>query len=167
MLKKFAFSLDSSKNIAILRGVVSPPLKARNFSCVSRRRFMAAKSTFAMRPLESRKRVLLVCAANGDAVARLEFLRRRGYEVDTASCGEAAVTMARTHSYDLIVLPADLPDGLSRLFRRLQRLNPNSTVACLADCKKPIPALPSGRWLWKGEPLEYFLARVDALAYTA
>ena len=45
--------------------------------------------------------------------------------------------------------------------------NPNAMIACLADCKKAIPPLPCDRLLWKGEPLEYFLARVEALAATA
>jgi hypothetical protein len=56
---------------------------------------------------------------------------------------------------------------LDKLCRKLQRLNPNSTIACLADCKKPLPAMPPDRLLWKGEPLEYFTARIDALAATA
>jgi len=121
-----------------------------------------------MRPLGTRKRVLLVGATPSDAEQRSEFLRRRGYDVDSASCGETAVTLSRSHSYDLIVVPVDLANGrLDKLCRTLQRLNPNSTIACLADCKKPLPAHPPDRLLWKGEPLEYFLARIDALAATA
>ncbi len=129
---------------------------------------MEHKSTFAMRPLGTRKRVLLVGATPSDAAQRSEFLRSRGYEVDSTACCELAVTLSRSHSYDLIVLPVELTNGnLGRLCRKLQRLNPNSTIACLADCKKPIPAMPPGRLLWKGEPLEYFTARIDALSATA
>lgn len=129
---------------------------------------MAHKSTLAMRPLGSRKRVLLVGASPSDAEQRSAFLRLRGYDVDSAICGDSAVEMSRSHSYDLIVLPADLTNGcLEKVCRKLQRLNPNATIACLADCKKPIPALPPDRLLWQGEPLEYFLARIDALAATA
>ena len=129
---------------------------------------MEHKSTFAMRPIGMRKRVLLVGAAPGDVEQRSEFLRLRGYDVDSAACGESAVAMSRSHSYDLIVLPLELTNGcLEKISRKLQRLNPNATIACLADCKKPIPALPPDRLLWQGEPLEYFLARIDALAATA
>jgi CheY-like chemotaxis protein len=129
---------------------------------------MTQKSTFVLRPLGARKRVLLVCATASECQLRSESLRSRGYDVDCASQCEAAVTLSRTRSYDLIVLPVELTNGtLAKLCRRLQRLNPNSTITCLADCKKPLPALPPDRLLWKGEPLEYFLARVDALSATA
>jgi len=129
---------------------------------------MAHKSSFVMRPLGTRKRVLLVGATPRDAEQRSDFLRHRGYDVDSVTCGEAAVEISRSHSYDLIVLPVELANGcLEKFCRKLQRLNPNSTIACLADCKKPLPALPPDRLLWKGEPLEYFLARIDALAATA
>jgi len=129
---------------------------------------MAHKSTFVMRPLGTRKRVLLVGTTPSDAQARSEFLRSRGYEVDSTSCGELALTLSRSHSYDLIVVPVEIAKGhLDSLCRKLQRLNPNSTIACLADCRKPLPAMPAERLLWKGEPLEYFTARIDALAATA
>ncbi len=129
---------------------------------------MAHKSTFAMRPLGMRKRVLLVGVNLSDAEQRSEFLRSGGYEVDSASCGAAAIDMTRTHSYDLIVVPVDLGNGaLEKLCRKLQRMSPNSTIACLADCKKPLPSIAPDRLLWKGEPLEYFLARVDSLSATA
>ena len=129
---------------------------------------MAHKSTFVMRPLGSRKRVLLFVENQEDGSRRSDFLRRRGYEVDYATCTEVALDMSRSRSYDIIVIPVELDcDALERLTRKLQRLNPNSTIACLADCKKPLPSLPSYKLLWKGEPLEYFLARVDALSATA
>jgi len=129
---------------------------------------MTQKTAFAMRPLGTRKRVLLVGATPSDAQQRSDFLRSRGYEVDSAVCGESALILSRSHSYDLIVVPVEIANGhLDKLCRKLQRLNPNSTIACLADCKKPLPAMPADRLLWKGEPLEYFLARIDALAATA
>jgi CheY-like chemotaxis protein len=129
---------------------------------------MTHKSSFVMCPSGTRKRVLLVGATASDAEQRSDYLRRRGYEVDSASCCEVAVTLSRTRSYDLIVLPVELSNGtLERTCRTLERLNPNSTITCLADCKKPLPALPPDRLLWKGEPLEYFVARVDALSRTA
>jgi CheY-like chemotaxis protein len=129
---------------------------------------MTHKSSSSMRPLGTRKRVLLVGATASDAERRCDCLRRRGYEVDSASCCEAAVTLSRSHSYDVIVLPLELTNGsLEKTCRRLQRLNPNSTITCLADSRKPLPALPPDRLLWKGEPLEYFLARVDALSTSA
>jgi CheY-like chemotaxis protein len=129
---------------------------------------MIEKASCALRPIGMRRRVLLVGATSSDAERRSEFLRHRGYDVDFASCSEAAIVMTRSHSYDVIVLPVDLAEGcLEKLARRLQRLSPNSTIACLADSRKPIPALSKGPLLWTGEPLEYFLARVDALAATA
>ena len=129
---------------------------------------MESKSTFALRPLGTRKRVLLIGATPSDVEQRSEFLRNRGYDVDSTACGESAITLSRSHSYDLIVVPVEIANGrLNTLCRKLQRLNPNSTIACLADCKKPLPAMPPDRLLWKGEPLEYFTARIDALAATA
>ena len=128
---------------------------------------MARKATFVMRPLRTQKRVLLVVGNRDDAARRSDFLRHSGYDVDSCAGADAAVSMARIHSYDLIVLPVDGKPGVEKLCRRLQRLNPNSTVACLADCKKPIPSLPASRLLWQGEPLEYFLARLDALSSIA
>ncbi|HWR14229.1 MAG TPA: hypothetical protein VN577_05345 [Terriglobales bacterium] len=129
---------------------------------------MAQRSSFVLRPLGSQKRVLLVATSYQDAAERSECLRRRGYEVDSASCAEAAMTMTRSRSYDIIVIPVELNAVCAEdLSRKLQRLNPNATIACLADCKKPLPSLPPGRLLWKGEPLEYFIARFEALAHTA
>jgi PleD family two-component response regulator len=166
MLKNFAFSLDSGKKIAILsRSSTSPPPALRLL--FTQEEVMAHKSSFTMRPLGSRKRVLLVVASEGDAARRSAVLRRRGYDVDSVTCAEAAVTISRTNSYDLIVVPVDDIVCVEKLCRRLQKLNPNSTIACLADCQKPLPSLPAGRLLWKGEPMEYFLARVDALSAIA
>ncbi len=129
---------------------------------------MAHKSQLVMRPHGSHKRVLLVATAPSDTEKRLDILRARGFEADAANCSDVALALSRSHSYDLIVLGIDLEAGsLASFCRKLQRINPNSTVACLADCKKPIPALPPDRLLWRGEPLEYFLARVEALAATA
>jgi CheY-like chemotaxis protein len=129
---------------------------------------MDNKSTFALRPLGSRKRVLLVVTKRDDCEQRSELLRRSGYEVDCADSTTSAVLMNRIHSYDIIVLPIELDcDSLQKISRRLQRQNPNATIACLADCRKPIPSLPPYRLLWQGEPPEYFVARIEALATTA
>lgn len=128
---------------------------------------MSRKATFVGRPLRAQKRVLLVLTNHDDGERRMDFLRRRGYAVDSCPGADAALTMSRTHSYDFIVLAVDSAPGVERVCRRLQRLNPNSTVACMADLKKPIPSLPAGRLLWAGEPLEYFLARLDTLSAIA
>jgi CheY-like chemotaxis protein len=129
---------------------------------------MAHKSTFALRPLGSRKRVLLVVSRRDNCERRSELLRSHGYEVDCTSSTASAIEMNRTNSYDIIVLSVELDcDTLQRISRTLQRQSPNVTVACLADCKKPLPALPGHCLLWKGEPMEYFLARMEALAVTA
>jgi CheY-like chemotaxis protein len=129
---------------------------------------MTHKSSFAMRPLGSQKRVLLVVNNREECARRSEFLRRRGYEVDCATHCDSAVTMSRARSYDVIVLPLELePDTLDKLSRKLAKLNPNAAITCLADCTKPLPAFPGHRLLWLGEPLEYFIARVDALSKSA
>lgn len=128
---------------------------------------MTHKSEFALRPLGSHKRVLLVVTRQDSCEQRSELLRSRGYEVDCTTSTRSAVAMNRAKSYDIIVLPIDMDcDSLPKITRTLQRHNPNATIACLADCKKPLPALPGHCLLWKGEPLEYFVARVDALAVT-
>jgi len=121
------------------------------------------RKPYELSSLSARKRLLMVASTLPDAGYRSEFLRRNGYEVDFASGSEMALAMSRTHSYDVVLLCVDTP-GLEVLATRIQRLNPNALVACLADCSKAIPALPCDRMLWKGEPMEYFLARVNALA---
>ena len=129
---------------------------------------MNSKSHFVMHSLSSRKRLLIVANTPVDADQRSEFLRRNGYEVDCASSSDVALAMARTHSYDVVVLALEDNCGeVTFLANALQKSNPNAMVACLADCKKPVPPLRCDRMLWKGEPLEYFLARVEALAATA
>jgi hypothetical protein len=76
--------------------------------------------------------------------------------------------MGRTKNYDLIVLTLDEdPSILENLAGELQMSNPDAMITCLADCKKPIPPLPCDYLLWMGEPLEYFAARVEALAAVA
>jgi PleD family two-component response regulator len=129
---------------------------------------MNHKPSLPAHPIGSRKRVLLVVTNRDDAARRCDVLRERGYDVDSVSGANDAVTFSRMHSYDLIVLPVDVDSiGVEKLSRRLHRLSPNSRIACLADGKKPIPSMPACSMLWKGEPLEYFLARIDALATSA
>ena len=127
---------------------------------------MNGKPTLAMTSLSGRKRLLFVADRLGDAGLRSEFLRRNGYEVDFANGTAMALAMARTHSYDIVLMGVDTP-ALKALASKLQRLNPNATVAYIADCGQAIPPMPCYRMLWKGEPLEYFLARVETLAATA
>ncbi|HVZ16010.1 MAG TPA: hypothetical protein VG897_02750 [Terriglobales bacterium] len=128
---------------------------------------MNRKPHFVMNSLSARKRLLMVANTRADADQRSEFLRRNGYEVDCASCGEIALALSQTRSYDVVVLAADDGHDVTFLAKAIQKSNPNAMVACLADCAKPVPPLPCHRMLWKGEPLEYFLARVETLAATA
>jgi len=127
---------------------------------------MNVKPSFAMTSLSVRKRLLFVGDRLGDAGLRSEFLRRNGYEVDFANGAAMALAMARTHSYDIVLMGVETP-ALKALATKVQRLNPNATVGYLADCGQVIPPMPCYRMLWKGEPLEYFLARVETLAATA
>jgi len=129
---------------------------------------MNRKSHFVMQPLSTRKRLLMVANTHVDAEQRSEFLRRHGYDVDCASGSDVALTLVRNRSYDVVVLALEDECGdVTFLAKAIQKSNPNAMVACLADCKKPVPQVPCHRMLWKGEPLEYFLARVEALAATA
>jgi PleD family two-component response regulator len=126
---------------------------------------MAQKALLPIDARASRKRVLIVASTCMDADMRSAYLRTRGYDVDCVASANVALRLSRVHSYDLILLAVD-PDfpSLTELARELEQIRPTSTIACLADCKKPIPPLPCHRMLWKGEPLEYFVARVEALA---
>jgi CheY-like chemotaxis protein len=129
---------------------------------------MAQKSCFAITSISARKRLLIVANTRVDASQRSEFLRRNGYEVDCAASGEDALNLSRTRTYDVVLLALNCESPkIAALAARIQKLNPNALVACLADCKKALPPVPAHRMLWKGEPLEYFLARVEALAATA
>ena len=129
---------------------------------------MTRKTCFVMNSYSDHKRLLIVTNTRADANKRSDYLRRNGYEVDCATGTDVAISMTRTHSYDvaLLVLDCDCSE-IARLAAQIQKLNPNCLVACLADCSKAIPPLPAHRMLWKGEPLEYFKARVDALAAIA
>lgn len=126
---------------------------------------MDRKEVFPVDRHFARKRLLIVGTTCSDTDQRSEYLRLRGYEVDCASTADAALTLSRSRNYHLIVLTVDSGDrSIARLAEKLKRLNPAGTVTCLADCKKPIPPLPCHSMLWKGEPLEYFAARVEALS---
>lgn len=127
---------------------------------------MNRKPTFAISSLSGRKRLLFVAERLGDAGLRSDFLRRNGYDVDFANGAAMALAMARTHSYDIVLMGVETP-ALKALAAKIQRLNRNATVAYIADCSQAIPPMPCYRMLWKGEPLEYFLARVETLAATA
>jgi len=129
---------------------------------------MSTKHCFAMNSLSARKRLLFVATTRADADQRSEFLRRNGYEVDCASRRDMALSMSRARSYDVVLLALDCGSPqIAALADEIERQNPNTLVACMADCSKSIPAFPCHRMLWKGEPLEYFLARINALAATA
>jgi CheY-like chemotaxis protein len=126
---------------------------------------MAHKALLPLERTASKKRLLIVAATCTDADMRSAYLRTRGYEVDCVSSADSALKMSRINSYDLVVLTIESEClSIQQTAHELQRLNPNSAVACLADCKKPIPPMPCDRLLWKGEPLEYFVARVETLA---
>jgi len=129
---------------------------------------MNPKTCVAVGSLSNRKRLLIVAKSDAAAHHRSEYLRRNGYEVDCASGLSNALQMSRARSYDMVVLALDGDSmNIKKLATQIQRLNPNALVTCLADCSKAIPPLPSHRMLWSSEPLEYFLARVEALAATA
>ena len=120
-----------------------------------------------MPSLSSRKRLLIVAKTGSAVQQRSEFLRRHGYEVDCATGLNSALNLTRTHSYDMVVLTFNGDcANIKKVASQIQKLNPNTLVTCLANTNK-IPPLPSHRMLWTGEPLEYFLARVEALAATA
>jgi len=129
---------------------------------------MGTKHCFEMNTLSGRKRLLMVAGTRKDADQRSEILRRNGYDVDCACRSDIALTLSRTHSYDVVLLALECESPqIAAIADEIQKLNPNALVACIADCGKAIPPLPCDRMLWKGEPLEYFLARVNALAATA
>ena len=129
---------------------------------------MNRKAHFVITSISARKRLLMVANTRMDADRRAEFLRRNGFEVDCAVCSDDAIHLSRSHSYDVVVLALEGDcHVVADLATILQKTSPNAMVACLADCKKPVPPLPCDRMLWKGEPLEYFLARVETLAAIA
>jgi|SRR4051812_29399068 PleD family two-component response regulator len=113
------------------------------------------------------KRVLIVADECGDSEERSECLRDRGFRVDCAVGGDAAVRMSRSVAYDLIVLAMDSAFSVCDLATELQTVRKDVMITCLADCWETIPPLPCDRLLWTSEPLEYFAARVEALAAAA
>src|ERR1700751_1546937 len=90
---------------------------------------------------DSSKRVLIVAPTCVDSSERSECLRLRGFQVDCVVHSDLELRMSPTNSYDLILLTANL-SMLGDLAADLQNLNPHAKIACLADCKKPIPPLP-------------------------
>jgi len=126
---------------------------------------MAHKALLQTEPFASRKRLLIVAPTCVDADMRSAYLRQRGFEVDCASTADSALQLSRVRSYDLVLITIENEfPSIAKLAQELRAVNPNSQIACLADCKKPIPPVPFDRLLWKGEPLEYFVARVETLA---
>lgn len=66
-----------------------------------------------------------------------EFLRRRGYHVQTAENGEQALDLIRTKSPDLVLLDIYMP-GINgvEVLRRIQQIDPNIGVIMLTACQE-------------------------------
>jgi two-component system alkaline phosphatase synthesis response regulator PhoP len=114
-------------------------------------------------------RILLVDDEPGLRRMLTDRLRAEGYATETAADGRAAVTMARTGGFDLIILDLNLPlkDGIE-VCRDLRREGVESAVLMLtardATADK-VMGLKSGADDYMTKPFERteLLARIEAL----
>ena len=118
-------------------------------------------------------RVLLV----DDEQRIVNFVRRgleaEGLEVDTAGGGAEGLRLARSRTYDLLILDLVMPDvdGLSVLQQILERkpAQPVLVLSALSDTASKVRSLELGAedYLSKPFSLEELLARVRARLRTA
>lgn len=118
---------------------------------------------------DSTHRILVVEDEEAIAQGLLFNLMRKGYSVELAEDGEAALDMARRGSYDLIVLDVQLPklDGFS-VCRQLREENNHTAVLILTARDQPddiVYGLKTGAddYMVKPFDLAEFLARVEGI----
>jgi two-component system alkaline phosphatase synthesis response regulator PhoP len=123
----------------------------------------------AAEPRGDAGRILVVEDEEAIAQGLVFNLRRKGYRVDLARDGEAALELARGHGYDLIVLDVRLPkaDGFE-VCQRLRRDGNFAAVLMLTARDQPddvVYGLKSGAddYMVKPFDLAELLARVEGL----
>jgi len=103
-------------------------------------------------------RVLIVDDEKAFATVLAERMRARGFSVDTAESGEAALKKVGKISYDAIVLDLIMPklDGIATL-KRLLDINPDLQIILLtgqATLEKGIEALKQGAMEFLEKPAD-------------
>jgi DNA-binding response OmpR family regulator len=118
------------------------------------------------------KRKILVVDDEADILHFLELiLRERGYEVETATGGAAALTAARDRQPDLVLLDIMMPqmDGWEVL--KLLRIDPQTAgipvamISARTDPKDRMQGLQEGAldYICKPFSLDELLAKVEAI----
>jgi DNA-binding response OmpR family regulator len=116
----------------------------------------------------ARSHVLVVDDEDRIRKVVVRILRARGIEADAAADGGAAVTMAASGSYELVILDLVMPgqDGFSTL-REIMRSRPDQAVlvlSCLTDPESKMASLGLGADDYVPKPFHVgeLVARVEA-----
>lgn len=116
---------------------------------------------------ETRPRILVVDDEEDTCANLRDILDDLGYQVDTASSGEAALTLVRNCPYDVALLDLRMPgmDGLE-LYRRIREIQAGTValiVTAYASSETARSALEAGAWKVLSKPvqLEHLISLVD------
>lgn len=122
----------------------------------------------ALQRITARSRVLVVDDEQRLRQVLVRILRARNIEADTAADGAAAVSMAASGCYDLVILDLLMPgqDGFSAL-REIMRSRPEQAVlvlSCLTDPDSKMTSLGLGADDYVPKPFHIgeLVARVEA-----
>jgi len=95
------------------------------------------------------------------------LLNRLGYKIETADCGETAVTMMQKNSYDLLIIDMIMPGGMdgTETYRKSLELNPNQKALIISgfaetDRVKEAEALGAGAFLKKPLSMKVLAAAI-------
>lgn len=110
------------------------------------------------KPAGGNEKILVVDDDEIQREVTSRLLTRLNYTVVTADSGEAAVEMARSESYDLVLLDMIMPDGIdgTETYRRILETNPNQRAILMsgfAESERVQNALELGASLFLRKPL--------------
>jgi diguanylate cyclase (GGDEF)-like protein len=82
--------------------------------------------------LESKSSVLVVDDNENDRTTLCDILQTRGYQVSTATTGAEAITLAKEHDYDVILLDMRLPDmDGNAVMDRIKQFKPSAGIIAI------------------------------------
>lgn len=112
--------------------------------------------------------ILLLDDTSQTRAVRAEHLTRLGFQVQTATAFEEAKRLWRRNRYVLVLFAVtrDLHRA-TEFCQEIKTEHPRQMVGMLVPPKSLLPPTRCPDLIWPEEELEYFLARVETLAYFA